>query len=197
MARKKRKHTHKPKHEPAEQSKKEQKKPKRSKKRIALIAAAIVVGIVVVQNLLFVVGSRNYLKVPDLMAIEPKATNTTLVSQRSICTSASSLQKKILERRYRTTLTPDQLTEAYNISTAQLGWKAGTSPTDNQNPSVKRLSFTRVHKDKAADFDVLIPTKPQADADGSYVFLTSTRSVTWVRSCSSGNKPFIEVASAQ
>jgi hypothetical protein len=170
-------------------------KKRRSKKRIAVIAVGILVGIFVLQNVLFLVGSQRYLKIPELMALDSAPSSVTLKSQRSQCVSGSSLQRNKLERRYETALSMDQLLDVYKTRLTSLGWQ------EVKKPAIDNATFTNIdfesHRkhNTVVELQLIVPKAPQIDSSGAYQYLLTITSPTWTRSCVSGNTAFVDVPS--
>jgi hypothetical protein len=172
--------------------KEENKKPKRSKKRIALIVLAIIAGIVAVQNLLYLYGSRKYLTIPEVMALDPIPAEVTLIKQRSLCLFTEGRQVVQVHRRYSTQASPDQVRQAYDTLTAERGWVRDTAAT-GQAPGL--VGFQIVHKGNYVDLDVSLPLQPIAPPGSAWEYTSQLQSPTWRRTCNSGNVPFVDVPS--
>jgi hypothetical protein len=174
---------------------KKAKKKRFTRRRVIIAVASILAGIATVQALLFFVGSRQYPRIPALMALEPKPADVTLAAQRSLCVSSSSLQRNRLERRYVTKLPPEQVQESYRKIAAEQGW-AKDDRDDKENEAARSENFEILYKGVHVQLDVVVPKVAQPAADGTYQFLTVVSAPTWKRTCKSGNIPFVDVPSA-
>lgn len=144
-----------------------ERKKKRSKKRTLLYTLAALVVFFIIANIIFAVQSHKNINVAQMRAIDPVPAQVKVSTEDSACVDVSGIRATRLTRTYKTSMTADQLTDAYKTSTAPNWTAVGGAPA---TPDMRHLAYQRKYKDKYVALEVFIPENPQVFADGTHEY---------------------------